>query len=292
MLLQRGHRRNDRRWAALCCLVALFLSTPSKAQPSSPAAFQRIASVNLCADQLLLALASPSRIAALGPFARDPSVSYLADAATRFPQLSGRSEELIMLHADAVLVGPFDNKRLRAVLDRRGASVLTIDRWQRLADVKNGVSEVAARIGEAAAGRALAAEIDTSLEKLRSLASRHGPARSFLVVHRRGFVDDGGVLAEILALASLNDAFRDGKTRFADVETILSLRPDFLVVADAGALAEDRGLELLQHPALNRLYPPERRISAPDRLTICAGPSTPALIDLLRRQLEVLLQRR
>lgn len=275
---------------ALTALIGVLCPLP--AQSAGLGQASRIASVNLCADQLLLALAPASRIAALGPFARDPAVSFLANRAKEFPQLSGRSEELVMVRADAFMVGPFDNKHMRSMLDRRGAPVLVVNRWGVVADVIRGIDEVAAAIGEANAGRALVAEIHRALQKLRDLASTHDTARSFLVVHRRGYIDDGGLLSELLAVAGLRDASRGAPARFADVETIISLRPDFLVVADADAPAEDRGLELLQHPALRRLYPRDRRISAPDRLTICGGPSTPVLIDRLGEQLKGLLQGR
>ena len=102
---------------------------PLAAQSAGIGQTSRIASVNLCADQLLLALAPASRIAALGPFARDPAVSFLANRAKEFPQLSGRSEELVMVRADAFMVGPFDNKHMRSMLDRRGAPVLMVNRW-------------------------------------------------------------------------------------------------------------------------------------------------------------------
>lgn len=278
------------RLAGLC--AGLMLAHQSIALAANLDPSQRIASVNLCADQLLLALAPASRIAALGPFARDPAVSFLAEEAKSFPQLSGRSEELVMLRADAFMVGRFDNKLMRAVLERRGAPVLTIDRWERIADVRTGTLDVAAWMGEAAAGQRLVATIDQALEQLRGLRRSHDTARSFLVVHRRGYLDEGGLAAELLGLAGLKDASGNARERFADVETIVSLRPDFLVLADPGARAEDRGLELLRHPALSRLYPADRRISAPDRLTICGGPSTPELIEQLGAQLRRLLQSR
>src|SRR5690606_16520906 len=93
---------------------------------------RRIASVNLCADQLLLALAPETRIVALGPFARDPRLSYLAHLAVRFPHLNGRSEELLRVKADAIAVGPFDNKFMRASLGRREVVEIVVDRWSSL----------------------------------------------------------------------------------------------------------------------------------------------------------------
>ena len=43
----------------------------------------------------------------------------------------------------------------------------------------------------------------------------------------------------------------------------------------------DQGEALLAHPALAALYPPDRRILLPERLTVCGGPSLPEAIDWL-----------
>src|SRR5262249_40951345 len=45
--------------------------------------------------------------------------------------------------------------------------------------------------------------------------------------------------------------------------------------------AEDQGSALLSHPVLAELYPPEKRIVLPDRLTVCGGPTLPAAFDWL-----------
>lgn len=245
----------------------------------------RIASVNLCADQLLLALAPAERIAALGPFSKDPQISFLAGRARAFRQLTGRSEELLQLDADVVAVGPFDNKFMRATLRRSRITEIVVDRWASLADVRRGVRAFAHQIGEAAAGDALLEDMDRGLSSLRGVEGRAPPA-SFVLLHRRGLVGERGIVTEILEVAGLQDAAKSMPETFMSVEAVLSLRPTFLVVSESGSKATDRGLELLEHPALRRLYPRSRRITAPDRLTICAGPSTPTLILHLKNELE------
>lgn len=252
---------------------------------------RRIASVNLCADQMLLSLAPAGKIAALGPFAKDPLISFLARRASSFPQLLGRSEELVSIEADAVAVGPFDNRFMRAALRRRQIDEIVVDRWTNLSEVRRGVQDFAERIGEAAAGGALIAEIDREVVSLRG-AGNGAPPTSFVLLHRRGFVGEGGIVSELLEIAGLRDAAKDASPRFMSVEAIISLRPAFLVVTEPRFKAEDRGLELLEHSALRRLYPESRRIAAPDRLTICAGPSTPALIRHLKNELDGRVGRR
>lgn len=270
--------------AAFAFVIFAAFSGPELLQAGETSQPRRIASVNLCADQLLLALAPASKIVALGPFSKDPLISFLAGRARDIPQMMGRSEELFRIEADAVAVGPFDNKFMRAALRRRQIAEIVVDRWTSLSEVRRGVQRFAGRIGESVAGSALVAEIDRAVTDLRSGAYGDSPP-SFVLLHRRGFVGEGGIVAELLEIAGLRDAAKDAPLQFMSVEAVISLRPDFLVVTGRNLKAEDRGLELLEHPALRRLYPESRRIAAPDRLTICPGPSTPALIRHLKNEL-------
>src|SRR5260370_39386923 len=71
---QRGRgimTRGIRRLILTATLLVLASST-GRAGP-------RVASLNLCADQLILLLADRSDIASLSPLAFDPDLSYLAD---------------------------------------------------------------------------------------------------------------------------------------------------------------------------------------------------------------------
>jgi iron complex transport system substrate-binding protein len=73
---------------------------------------------------------------------------------------------------------------------------------------------------------------------------------------------------------------------FVPLEKLIDMRPDYLVVSEALSIAEDQGQALLLHPAITRLYPLEKRLIIPDVLSICAGASTPALIDRVRLEIE------
>ncbi len=46
-----------------------------------------------------------------------------------------------------------------------------------------------------------------------------------------------------------------GTGGFASLEAIVKLRPDFILVSEAGDRAEDEGRAFLLHPALERFYP-------------------------------------
>lgn len=63
------------------------------------------------------------------------------------------------------------------------------------------------------------------------------------------------------------------------LEKLVKTRPDYFFVSETIAIAEDQGQALLLHPAITCFYPPKKRLIIPDALSICAGSSTPALID-------------
>ena len=257
---------------------------PARSHADEREAPKKILSVNLCADQMLIALAPRDKVVALGPFSRDPTLSFFSQRAKTFPQLRARSEALIQIEADAIAVGPFDNAFMRQIMRRRQIDEIVVGRWTSTQEVLRGVASFAKTIGESAAGEKLIDEIKTSLESLQGVIDSK-PSPSFLMLHRRGFVGEGGLVSELLELAGLIDAAKGHASRFLSVESVIALRPSLLVVSGRNLKPEDRGLELLEHPALARLYPSERRITTPDVLTSCGGPSTPALIRHMREEL-------
>jgi iron complex transport system substrate-binding protein len=80
-----------------------------------------------------------------------------------------------------------------------------------------------------------------------------------------------GALLQEAGLRNAADelGFTDGG--FVSLEAIIALRPDLLLVSEQGDRAEDEGTALLLHPALERLYPLNRRIVLPERFTVCGG---------------------
>ena len=111
-----------------------------------------------------------------------------------------------------------------------------------------------------------------------------------LPLSRRGWVaGDDSLMSSLLEAAGLaNAASRTGRTRsgFASLEAIVGAHPDLLLVTDDSSFAEDQGRAFLLHPALERLYPLDRRIVIPERLTVCGGPMLAEALDRLATELE------
>jgi iron complex transport system substrate-binding protein len=240
----------------------------------------RIVSANLCADQLLLALADPAQIVALSRLARDPSLSYLHDKAAGFPTDSGDAEEILRLNPDLVLIGAYGRRETRAVLQSQGVETTLVQPWSSFAQGERQIRDIAARLGHPERGEALIGEIEAALRRLDGAAPG---APTSLTIERRGYVPGAkSLVAAMTKRAGFRDASASVGLRdegFISVERLVAAHPDFVVVSEATPEAVDEGEAFLIHPALIALYPPAKRLVVDPRLTLCAGPSTPAMID-------------
>src|SRR5436305_1187542 len=128
---------------------------------------------------------------------------------------------------------------------------------------------------------------DESLLAQAAAVNRRPPGerRSVVLYLRRGYVTGSDTLtSELLAVVGLDNAGSKlaGVTGgVVPLEKLIASPPDYLLVSSLAPPAEDQGSALLAHPALAALFPPERRIALPERLTVCGGPSLPAALDWL-----------
>ena len=90
----------------------------------------RVASINTCTDQLLLALADPEQILGLSPYSRDAARSWAAEAAKRYPKLSGEAEDVLILKPDIVVAGRFTKRATRELLKREGPARCRVRRGE------------------------------------------------------------------------------------------------------------------------------------------------------------------
>jgi iron complex transport system substrate-binding protein len=116
-----------------------------------------------------------------------------------------------------------------------------------------------------------------------------------LPLSRRGWASGRETLmSDLLAMAGLDNAASEIGLRsggFVTLEEIVRLRPDAILVSRDDDRAEDQGRAMLLHPAVQDLFPPERRLVIPERLTVCGGPMVAEAMRLLAAQLRRLTPR-
>jgi iron complex transport system substrate-binding protein len=243
---------------------------------------QRIVSFNVCADQLVVALADPEQIAGLSPYAADPVVSVVADKAKAFRRLGWQAESTIPLDPDLVLVGPTDRSLTQRLLRGLGYRVEPVDLIADVAGARAQIVTVAAMLGHPERGAALVAQVDAA--RARLAAAPRPKSASALLIGNAGYTDGPASLAAAMLIeAGLTPppGAPGGYGGFVPLERLIVLRPDYLVMSSLIETPDTQGAVYLTHPALRALYPPARRIVLPTRFTLCGGPSLVAALDYL-----------
>ncbi len=269
----------------MACVMMICAGLPGT---SHAANLPRVASINLCTDQLLMTLADPEQILGLSPYSRDVARSWDAAKASKFPRLSGEAEDVLVLNPDIVVAGRFTKRATRELLKEKGLRVVEFDAARSLDNVKKQIWQMGGLVQHPDRAATEVQRLDTAIARARAVVSRR-PYR-VLALSRRGWVSGGDSLtSSLLATAGLDNAASDLGYKlggFASLETIVSLRPDFLLVSDGGDFAEDEGRAFMLHPALERFYPASKRLVIPEKLTVCGGSMLSEALDRLTSELE------
>ena len=252
------------------------------------AAGPRIASMNLCTDQLLVTLADPEQILGLSRYSRDAWQSYAASDARHYPILSGGAEDILVLKPDIVVAGLFDKRSTRELLKAQGLHLTEFSVPRNLGEVRAQIREMGEIVGHPDRAAAEIARLDAAMARARqAVTDRH---YSVLPLSRRGWVSGrDSLVSSLLTETGLFNAASDlgvATGGFAPLEAIVNAKPDFLLVSEAGDRAEDDGRAFLLHPALERFYPPSKRIVIPERLTVCGGVMLADALDVLVSELK------
>jgi iron complex transport system substrate-binding protein len=269
------------RRVALSALLLLFGVAIVRAE-----APRRVVSFNLCADQLVLALADPQQIAGLSPYAADPNVSVMAAQARAHPRLDWQAESAVALKPDLVLTGSWDRAITRRMLSQLGFRVERIEIVADIAAAERQIREVAALLGRAERGEALVTRIAAARARLQRV--RVPGLATALVIERGGFAaGPDSLAATLMTEAGLRPpaGAPGGIGGFVSLERLLMLKPDVLFLKDPPSEPGDQGALMFSHPALRNAWPPERRIAFPTRYTLCGGP---ALAEAMERLAEIL----
>lgn len=241
----------------------------------------RIASLNLCADELVLRLLDRDRIVSVTFLAADPAASNVADLARGVPLNRGLAEEIIPLKPDLVITGAFTTQAATAMLRLFGVPVLELSIPETLDQAYEQIRQVAARVGEAERGERLIAAMKAGLA---GLADPQGPKRTAIVLRPNGFTaGKGSLVDDLMSRAGLvNLAARLPRDKFGQLalEEVVVAHPDLLIVDSGRDAPPSLAQALLKHPALAALDRDGHILSVPGRFMGCPGPE---LVTAARR---------
>ena len=246
------------RAEAFAVAVLLCLTGQAAAAP------QRIMSLKVCTDELLLDLVPPplpgkkSRIASITFLSREKASLRQWPQGASIPVNHNTAEEILQTHPDLILTDPFVAPSLRPLLAKTGAKVVEVPPAENFEQIRATVRLVAKEVGEEARGEALIARMDA---KLADLAAHH-PHHTLSVAEWGGggqVPGRGGLFDAILTAAGARNV-EQGSFGYYDVESLIAANPDALIYGDTydgtTSLRADQDL----HPALMQRYA-GRRIS-------------------------------
>ncbi len=238
-------------WRAVATLVAATAAMGASAGDRLPA----VASINLCADELVLSVAAPEQILSVSWLAADPEESVLADQASHYRLNYGSAEEVLRLKPDVVIAGIYTNAFARSLLKRLGVKVVELAPETTLADIETNLRTVGAALDRTGRAETLVTGLHATARRVA--AARTHPPISGVVVRPGGFTVGKHSLADtLMALAGVrNVAAEQGLDRWGSLsmETLLRSRPELIVLTryrnDEPSLANS----VLHHPAIAAL---------------------------------------
>ncbi len=248
------------RWIA----VLLLLAAPVRAA-------ERVVSLNLCTDQMLVLLA-PEKIVALSSLARDPALSFVAAGARRFPQVRAAAEAVLALRPDLVLAARYGAQTTVAQLERFGIPVRRLDLPEDFAGIARVTRDTADLLGVPDRAEPLIAAMEATLASVRA----PDPRPSAIAWEPRGYTaGPDGPMGSVIQAAGLTNAANGGRM---GIETLLRHPPDLLILPDTPAFPS-LATEMLRAPVLAHIT----RRHLPPVLTLCAGPWSAQAVALLTR---------
>jgi iron complex transport system substrate-binding protein len=255
--------RRSLRFGLLGAALALAGLAPAPATP------RRIVSLNMCTDQLVLALADRGQIAGLTRNAANRDMSAEADKTRGLHLLSNSAEEILSIAPDLVVGMPASHSPAINALGGANYRLLDLKTPDRLEDIYASIRETAVAVGHAERGEALIAQMQRDLAAI----PRVGNGKIAAYYQRRGYLTGTGTLIDDLMhrMGLVNLATRLGKSPLSQVslEEMVAARPDYIIVESATNRVTDQGTEMLHHPALGDIA----RISIPQAWTVCGGPA-------------------
>ncbi len=263
----------------LCVSLLLIVSTQSNvASASKP----RVASLNLCADQLIMLLADAEQIASLSRLSTEEAGSLYATAAASFSQNNGTAENVVSESPDLVIAGAFSVNYTPRLLEDLGVPVKTLPLANSIEEAISNVQLVAALLEQQERGAAVIAKMRSRLAALPEPAEK--PPRAAFYDANGYTVGAKTMRGEALRLAGwANVAEELGFDAYGtlSLETLIHLWPDAVIEAPYAQGSYSRAQQLTKHPAIGKGGFNPKRITIPSNKTVCAGPWSLDVIDSL-----------
>lgn len=265
---------------AFCGMADITRAADAQARP------QRIVSMNLCTDELLMRVVDPSRIASITYLSQQPINAPLGlDAiASRLKVNHGLAEEVLMQEPDLILAGRFTSTTAVNLLRKLGYSIVVFDPENTLEDMRANIRKLGTAVGEPARAEQVISDFDTRLAELQSRIPT-GEMPVFADIGVNNYVAGANTLYTHIVNAggyrTLGQALGFDGYRNLPLEQVLSIKPALISTVTPWTNPPSMSTMALRHPALRAMVASTPHVTIPERYSTCGSPSVLGAVEIL-----------
>lgn len=149
-------------------IIFLLLSIMGLGKEIEAKKYNRIASLTLSGDEMILALVSHDRIVGLsGKINKNPGVSHIVEEAKKFPVIESNIETMIELEPDLVIAADWIRKEAIQHIEDSGANIYTYKTPSSFEEQKALIRKLAAIVKEEEQGEILVKDMEDRLTALQ-----------------------------------------------------------------------------------------------------------------------------
>lgn len=236
---------------------------------------QRIASLNLCTDQVLLMLVKPERVVSVTNLAAERAYSYTWREAARLHHNTGLAEQVIPLHPDLILASPYSPGSAVKLLRDLKFPVKVVAVPHSLNQVEAFVRRLGELVGEPQRAQHIIETMRQKIARARRLRS-HRRWETALIYAPNGHTAGAHTLKnDILQAAGFrNLAAQLGIDHYGNlsVEQVLYAHPDLVIIDDSTRNQNSLAQRYTRNPALKQALGKRHLVSIKTNRWLCAGP--------------------
>lgn len=269
-------------WARIIVMASLFILS-SHSVLAKP---QKIVSINLCADQLLMLLAEREHIASLSHLAAKADSSAMFKKAAGIKQNFGQAEEILLMKPDLILASSFTSRPTVFLLKRLGFNIVELPIASNFDDIRRNIMTVAQAVDEIQRGEALLASFNKRLSTALSTQSDKRPVAVFY--RENGYTTGDNTLANTIVEAAGFDnlATQLGISGggYLSLETLINHNPDIIISGRGHSKKSSVAMAAFQHPAFKKFKAQKQMVTISDPLWVCG---TPFVLEAVEHLVEV-----
>ena len=224
----------------------IVLATSTHAGP------KRIASLNLCTDELLLSLADPDQIISLTWLAREESLSAFFEPARPYHQNNGRASDVISLNPDLVFLSEFFPANALGILETVGIKSVVVPEPRTTKQLLENIRVMSSAIDQDKKGEKL---ISLFSSRLKSIAEGTSRQKTSALLLSPGIASFGSSAVKIEILKMLNIRVLNQEkpslaNRYVSIEELTRSSPDFIIVDKYAGDYPSVSEEIIRHPLI------------------------------------------